>query len=174
MISPDARFEDLFRRYYNRVVSYLVYRGFSVDDARDLAQETFLRVYKSMQSYRGEAEWQFLKTTAENLGKNRYREESTQKRKGTRVAIADVPDPADPAVPADVAIERREETERLADAISALPPRLRECFLLREQGYSYEEMAAILRIPLNSVKSRLHDAKRRLRDEVGGADERHQ
>jgi len=178
MISPDARFEDLFRRYYNRVVSYLVYRGFSLEDARDLAQETFLRVYKSMQRYRGEAEWQFLKTTAENLGKNRYRDESTQKRKGIRVPIADVPDPADPAVPADVAIERREETERLqakyADAISALPLRLRECFLLREQGYSYEEMAAILRIPLNSVKSRLHDAKRRLRDEVGGADERHE
>lgn len=167
----DRRFESLFRRYYKRVVSFLMHLGFPIDDARDLAQETFLRVYRNMDAYRGDAEWTFLRTTAHNLVKNRFRDQSAQKRKVTKVAIADIADPGDPAPPADAVLEAREETARFrtryAAVIAALPEGLQQCFLLREQGYSYEEMAAILRIPMNSVKSRLHDAKRRLRAQLG-------
>jgi RNA polymerase sigma-70 factor (ECF subfamily) len=170
-VDHDSRFESLFQRYFKRVVSFLLHLGFSLDDARDLAQETFLRVYRNMDAYRGEAEWTFLRTAAHNLAKNRFRDDSTLKRKVTKVAIEDVADPSDPAPPADVALVMREETvlfrKRYAIAVAALPEGAKECFLLREQGYSYEEMAAILSIPVNSVKSRLHDAKRKLRAELG-------
>jgi len=167
----DVRFEGLFQRFYKRVVTFLMHLGFSIDDARDLAQETFLRVYRNMDAYRGEAEWTFLRTTAHNLAKNRFRDASTLKRKVTKVPIEDVADPSDPAPRADEALAIREETARFRDryaaAIAALSESQRQCFLLRQQGYSYEEIAAILRAPLNSVKSRLHDAKKRLREELG-------
>lgn len=167
----ETLFEDLFRRYYKRVVTFLMYLGFPVDDARDLAQETFLRVYRNMDAYRGEAEWTFLRTTAHNLAKNRLRDDSTLKRKVTKVPIEDVVDPGDPAPSADEILVTREETQRFRTrygaAIAGLPEGARQCFLLREQGYSYEEMAAVLRVPVNSVKSRLHDAKRRLRETLG-------
>jgi RNA polymerase sigma-70 factor (ECF subfamily) len=176
----DDRFETLYRRYYKRMVGFLMYLNFPLDEARDLAQETFLRVYRHMEGYRGEAEWRFLRIAAQNVVKNWIRDNSTLKRKAARVSIDDIADPVDPKPAADVAFENREETARFRkkydEAIAALPEGPRQCLLLREQGYSYDEIAAILRIPMNSVKSRLHDAKRRLREHVGlewrGIDER--
>jgi len=178
----DDRFETLYRRYYKRMVGFLMYLNFPLDDARDLAQETFLRVYRHMEGYRGEAEWRFLRIAAQNVVKNRFRDNSTLKRKGTSVPMDAIADPVDPQPTADVAFENREETARFQKefegAIAALPEGLRQSLLLREQGYSYDEIAALLRIPMNSVKSRLHDAKRRLREQLGldwrGIDERHE
>ena len=167
----NLRFESLFQRFYRRVVAFLMHLGFSLDDARDLAQETFLRVYKNMDAYRGEAEWAFLRTTAHNLAKNRIRDNSAQKRKVTRVTIEEIADPIDPAPPPDEVMAVREETARFRDryaaAVASLSGMQRECFLLRHQGYSYDEIAAVLRIPVNSVKSRLHDAKKRLKEVLG-------
>jgi RNA polymerase sigma-70 factor (ECF subfamily) len=167
----ESLFEDLFRRYYKRVVAFLMYLGFPADDARDLAQDTFIRVYRTMDAYRREAEWAFLRTTAHNVAKNRIRDDSTLKRKVMKVAIEDVVDPGDPAPGADDVLITTEETARFRkrynDAVARLPERSRDAFLLRAQGHSYEEMAAILRVPLNTVKSRLHDAKQRLRNELG-------
>ena len=52
----DERFSDLYDRYYRRVVAFLVRFGVAPDDASDLAQDVFVRVYEHMDDYRGDAQ----------------------------------------------------------------------------------------------------------------------
>ena len=59
MANNDDPFGGLYK-YYDRVVAYLMAFGFSRDDARDLAQDVFVRVIESMSTFRGEAKWTFL------------------------------------------------------------------------------------------------------------------
>jgi RNA polymerase sigma-70 factor (ECF subfamily) len=172
MPEHEEQLEALFKRYFDRLVRFLVHTGAEHEDARDLAQETFLRVYKGMDAYRGDAEWTFLKITAKRLAINRARDNHALKRSGGKaVPLDETIDPGDPARLPDDALILRDETarftERYRKAIHRLPPRTRQYFLLREQGYSYEQIAETLKSPINSVKSGLHEAKRRLREELG-------
>lgn len=170
-MTSDARFEDLFKRFYGRVVAYLIHLGHTREDARDLAQDTFVRVYRHMDAYRGDAEWGFLKTTANRLSSNDRRDKGALKRKGQEVAVDAAPELTDHAPPADEKLAVREATkdfqERLVSAIAALPEGTRNAFLLRLRGYSYQEIAAKLHVSMDAVKSRLYDAKHRLRKALG-------
>jgi RNA polymerase sigma-70 factor, ECF subfamily len=173
----DARFQDLFDRYYRSVIAYLVGCGFPRDRARELAQEVFLRVYRSMDQYRGEAEWAFLQTTARNLAFNEIRGRRTQKRDGVEVSFEELShlpgslarDPwtgQAPASPEATLLEREEAASRrkqLSEAISKLPDGIRECLLLRLSGLKYRQIQRRMNISLDTVKSRLHEARNRLR-----------
>jgi RNA polymerase sigma factor (sigma-70 family) len=88
--SSDEIFEDLYKRYYRAVVSIFVRRGFSFDEARDLAQATFVRVYKSMEAYRGDAEWAYLREVATRVGLNEIRYRQAGRRKVETMAIDDI------------------------------------------------------------------------------------
>ena len=80
--------EELFRRYYRPVVAFFVRRGFSIEESRDLAQETFLRVFKNMDSFRGESAVEtWLFQIAGNLYKNTLRSLQTQKRDAQEVSL---------------------------------------------------------------------------------------
>jgi RNA polymerase sigma-70 factor, ECF subfamily len=168
----DRSFE-LFERYYDRTVQYLMAQfRFSRADAEDLAQEAFLRVLKSSEGFRGGVEWAFIRTAAHNAALNSIRDGKAAKRSGVSVSIDDVTgDVRDETQRADDALVRREQTDvlrkRLKRGIAHLPEGVRLCYLLRRRDHSYEEMSAILGITVNAVKSRLHDARRRLRDFVG-------
>ncbi|HEX6161644.1 MAG TPA: RNA polymerase sigma factor [Thermoanaerobaculia bacterium] len=171
MAGEDERFEDLYRRYIRRLVSYLVHRGFTVEEARDLAQETFLRVYRGMGAYRGEAEWGYIQITANHVIANHLRDSSAQKRKVTKVDLDDVADPTDPAAPADQELIVRHETKRFRDrflaAMQALSQPERDALALRLRGKSYEEIAFLLQVPVSAVKSRLHEARKKLKQMLG-------
>jgi RNA polymerase sigma-70 factor (ECF subfamily) len=162
----DAQFEDLYRRYYRAVVSYFVRLGFSRDDARDLAQDTFVRVYRNMSTYRGDAEWTYLETTARRVALNERRRRGTRSRAGVEVPVDGV-QPPDSAPPVDVVLSEEEEqtlrVRRLAAAIEKLPEGIRDCLLLRLKGLTYRAIAEVLGISVDAVKSRLHEAKALLR-----------
>lgn len=169
-MTKDDRFQSLYQRFYLRIVRFFV-RSFhlSEDDARDLAQDTFFRFYKAMDEYRGDAEWAFLETTARNVAYNRIRSQNTAKRRGQHV---DVDDPATrvPSAPAPDYAKQQEDAMRrrqLRDAIAELPTGQRQCIELHLDGFSYEEIARFLKVSLDAVKSRLRDAKRGLRDQLG-------
>jgi len=173
----DARFQDLFNRYYRSIFSYLVGCGFQRDRARELAQEVFLRVYRGMDHYRGEAEWTFLQTTARNLAFNEIRGRKTQKRTGVEVSfdeLSHLPDSLArdpwtgqaPASPEAALLEREEAASRrkqLREALAELPDGIRECLLLRLSGLKYRQIQQRMSISLDTVKSRLHEARNRLR-----------
>lgn len=163
----DERFRYLYGKYYRSVIGFLVRFGFIRDEARDLAQDVFVRLYEHMKEYRGEAEWRFLEVTARNLALNRVRERGALKRRGATVALEEIAETAGPAPALDVELAARQEAarlhERLHGAIAELPEGTRNCLLLRLQDCSYIEIQGILGITMDAVKSRLRDARLRLK-----------
>lgn len=171
-MAADRSFE-LFERHYGRTVQYLIAQfGLSRDDALDLAQDAFLRVLKSGASYREDAQWPFIKTTAHNVAVNWIRDRKAAKRSGVNVSVDDAGQLRDARQRADDTLARREQAVALrkliAKAVTELPEGVRLCYLLRRRGYSYDEIRRMLDITMDAVKSRLHEAKRRIRDSVGG------
>ena len=162
----DAQFEDLYRRYYRAIVSFFIRLGFWRDDARDLAQDTFVRVYRSMATYRGEAEWTYLETTARRVALNELRRRGTGRRAGVEIPLDGVTS-ADSGPLADEVLSQEEEqtllTRQLATAMEALPEGIRDCLLLRLQSLKYRAIAHALGISVDAVKSRLHEARALLR-----------
>ncbi|HYI11487.1 MAG TPA: RNA polymerase sigma factor [Thermoanaerobaculia bacterium] len=172
-MNRDARFETMYRKYFARVYRFFYFEHHITDDeAQDLAQETFVRVYESFDSYRGEAEWGFLKVTATRVLLNWIRKAHAAKRSGEVVEIDDpeiffdLPAPEGP----DAADRQLADLRRaaLAEAFAELSPAQQECLRLSILGFKYNEIASILKISLDAVRSRLRDAKRYLRTRLGG------
>jgi RNA polymerase sigma factor (sigma-70 family) len=168
----DARFEAMYRKHYGRVYRSLRSYGVADGEAQDLAQETFKRIFESFDQYRGEGEWSFIETTARRVLYNWVRAGNTAKRKAELVEIDD-PDFSyePPAVEEPDLAERQQQAlrkTRLRQAVSELSPGQRECLRLWVQGFKYTEIATILRVSIDAVKSRLRDAKKYLRERLGG------
>jgi RNA polymerase sigma-70 factor, ECF subfamily len=165
-------FKSLYEKYYRRMVRMYVYAfRLPEEDAEELAQEAFIRFYEAMDEYRGEAEWAFLETIARRVAFNRIRSLATAKRGAKTVPIDDPREFKEPEAPAepDYADRQLEATrkKRLHDAIDTLPAGQRRCLQLSLDGFKYEEIAGTLRITLDAVRSRLRDAKRELRGQLG-------
>ncbi|HEX6201150.1 MAG TPA: RNA polymerase sigma factor [Thermoanaerobaculia bacterium] len=177
----EAGFDRLFERHGGEVHRFFVRKGFSFDAAAELTQETFVRVYQALSEFRGESTartWIF--SIARNLYLNARRHDRAAKRKRTEIPLDDLrtseeegapaaaalPDPSAPD-PLDDAL-RRERRERLWRAVDELPPRMRQCVLLRAgQERSYQEIADLLGVSIDTVKSQLHQAKGKLRELLG-------
>ncbi|HKO56969.1 MAG TPA: sigma-70 family RNA polymerase sigma factor [Thermoanaerobaculia bacterium] len=169
--------DELARRYRGAIVGDLMRRfGFSREDAEDIAQETFLSVHKSMDRYRGEAEWMYLRTAAHNFAKNWFRRAQTKMRdERLNTPIDAVPDRGDRKPSIEEKLVRREQTRHFnalyRDALAGLPDLTRDCFLLLLRDVSYKEIAAVTKLTVEAVRSRLREARKRLREEVGAAPE---
>ncbi|HEV7484501.1 MAG TPA: sigma-70 family RNA polymerase sigma factor [Thermoanaerobaculia bacterium] len=171
-----AAFEALFE-YYPAVVSLLRKMGFDHEDARDLAQQVFLRVYQHMDAYRGDAKWHYLEQVTRRLAYNDQRDRHAAKREGIRVAteeIIELPDERTPA--ADAALESEETSQRVWRAINQLTPSDQTAIRLQMADLSQEAIAGKLGITVSALKSRLSVARKRLRvllgDEPEGLDGR--
>lgn len=171
----DEQFKALFDRHYPRMFRF--FRGHvGHEDAHDLAQESFTRLYQKFEQYRGEAEWSYLQKVGRNVLINWWRDRSAGKRSATMVDI-DAPDfveePTRESTPDYVEqAHQRFQTKRLHEAIATLPSGQQEVLRLQLDGLKYEEIAARLGISVDAVKSRRRDALRllraRLQDEPGG------
>lgn len=163
----DQRFEKLFA-YYGAVVHYFIRLNFSSDEARDLAQEVFVRVYEHMDAWREDAHWSYLKTAAQRLAANTIRDRKAAKRNAIVVsdeALLGLHD--DKVIPADIQLGKKDEVARLYETVKLLKPDLRSCVLYWLEGYSYHEMEKMLGISAAALKSRLHEARRQLKDLLG-------
>ena len=171
-MTNDDRFQALYRKYYKRMVRFYVL-SFRVteEDAEELTQDAFLKFFEAMEEYRGDAEWAYFEEIARNVGYNRIRSLSTAKRSAKIVDI-DSPDfanePAAPPVP-DYAEQQETElrSKSLRDAIAELPLGSRQCMQLWLSDFKYDEIAKFMGITMDAVKSRLRDAKKRLRAQLG-------
>jgi RNA polymerase sigma-70 factor (ECF subfamily) len=161
------RFEHLYKTYYRSVFSFFIRFGFSREEAKDLAQDVFLRVYEFGDDFH--AEWKFLEVIARRVAFNRIRDNHAKKREAHHVPIEDlIEEPESPATTQEDVMVKREQKalqrRRLREAIEQLQPSLRECVLLRLDGLSYNEIAAALHITVDAVKARLHQVKLRLKE----------
>lgn len=162
-MAADDRFEELYK-YYPGVLALLRRLGFSVDEARDIAQEAYLRVLKSMDDYRGESHWSYLEKVVRRVAMNEVRARHAGKRHGETVSDDALLTLADDHFPRpDQAMETGEVVRRVRTAIAQLDPNDRTVLLLKLNGLSYEDMVNSLDISLSAVKSRLNMARKRLK-----------
>ncbi len=173
MSGGDELFGAIYKRHYARMLRYFrrVFRV-SEADAQELTQESFMRFYRTIREYRGEAEWALLETIARNVGYNRVRSLATIKRGAVKTeSLNDPASPrSDPAAAQTDPVDRMIESERrtrLKAAIAELPKGERQCLQLWLDDWKYHEIAKMLRISLDAVRSRIRDAKRRLRGRLG-------
>jgi RNA polymerase sigma-70 factor (ECF subfamily) len=165
-------FEELVSRHYRGLLNYFYRLSWDRHMAEDAVQEVFLRVYRSRGSYRPSAKFTtFLYRIAHNYWIDLFRARKTRgpmasldtpSQEGTGASLGDRI-PARGKSPRESAADA-ESRDRLREALASLTPGLRAVFLLsNEQGLKYEEIGQILRIPVGTVKSRMHEAVRRLR-----------
>lgn len=162
-------FQAAVGRYGARIVCFL--DRFLGDRARasDLAQEAFLRLYQRVRRSGGEHAGDatsLLFTIAANLGRDELRRRRTRREApldGAAAAHA-------AASPPEAGIEREERERAVRTALARLDPDTRLLLVLRDvQGLSYEEIGAVLAVPLGTVKSRISRARVAFRDEWAAA-----
>ncbi len=159
-------FDEIVRRYKDRIYS-LLYRFLgNHEDALDVAQEVFVRAYQGIGGFAGHAKvYTWLYAIAANLARNRLRDQGRKGRnRGASLealqqdapgAIGAAPESSPRAV-----AERRELEAALAACLEALPEVYRLAFVLRTfEGLSYEEIAVSGNCPRGTVKSRLNQAR---------------
>lgn len=155
-------FESLVHQYATRL--YRVVRRVVNDDgeAESLVQEAFFRVWENLARYKNDRSFfPYLVTVALNLSRDLWRKESYFVSEDESLEFFQ--QHGDEADPASLA-ERNEELQLLARAVAELPPVYRAVVALRyDAEMSYEEIAAALNLPVNTVRTHLHRAKARLR-----------
>ena len=140
------------------------------EDAMDISQEVFITVFKSLGRFQERARFG---TWLYRITVNRCRDELRRRGsvKHTRPASLDAGDGTLPAGPAAGPVEQAEagELEALIElAIAELPDDVREVLVLRDtQDLNYEQIAAIVDVPVGTVRSRLNRARTLLRERLG-------
>jgi RNA polymerase sigma-70 factor, ECF subfamily len=144
------------------VARYLSGMGAVGADLDDLVQETFIRAFRALDGWRGEAAFRsWLLSIASNLLKDQFRKH----RGRTLVPIedSDLPATDDPAA----ALDATEAERRLAEGLLTLPRLQREVFLLRaQQGLDYESIARTLDTTTGAARVHYHHAVKRLKELV--------
>jgi RNA polymerase sigma-70 factor (ECF subfamily) len=155
-------FDELYARYESQLFGFLRATLGSREDAEDALHEAFLNTLKSRDvdlDSGGFRMWLFR--IARNVALNRRR----SRARGAK-ATARLPE-AEPTPTAHDRLEALELRAALDAAVSSLPPTLADVYRLRTSGLSYEEMAEVLQAPLGTVKSRMHEMVKHLRERVG-------
>jgi RNA polymerase sigma-70 factor, ECF subfamily len=164
LAGEEAAFERLVERYYQRIDRLAQHVVRQPMTAEDITQEVFLRAYRSLPRFRGEASfYSWLYRIAINLCLNYLR------RQAIHLSPAEEADDSAVSVAVDPSslLETQELEHLVHRAIDALPPHYRVAVILRDlEGLSYQEIADILGIPLGTVKSRINFGKRLLREKL--------
>ncbi len=154
-------FEELVDRH--RMAVYRLARSITGNhhDADDTAQETFLRVYRSLGSYDPSRPFKpWLKRIAYNTSLNTVRASKSRSR---GLAVDDIPEIAQPSPDQPEKMEAKENVAQVDGAVQALPSELRATLLLRAvEGMSYKDIAATMGVKIGTVMSRLSRARERV------------
>jgi RNA polymerase sigma-70 factor (ECF subfamily) len=159
MAGDDVAWETIVKTYSRRIYN-LGYRYTNrIDEAEDLTQEIFIRVYQNLKAYRAEAgsfqNW--LLKVARNLIIDHYRQTRRFRQSGGSEELETL-DLADERLPNPLrAVEQSEASRFLRDGLQSLQPELKEAVILRDiEGMAYQEIADLLSIPEGTVKSRIN------------------
>lgn len=171
----EEAFNEVVGLYADKVFNLVFRLVGSAAEAEDIAQEVFVTLWKSVDTFRGEAKFStWLLRIAANHAKNRIKYLSRRAKPGALAAIDDAPDgdpdqaqgelPQGHMVPPDLAFENAERDGLIQQAIAALEEDHRLLLILRDiEELPYDEIAEITGLPEGTVKSRLHRARHALR-----------
>ncbi len=183
--------EREFIRNFNRlkpsIQRYFAMHGFNREDCEDLTQDTFLQAHKGLDGFRGQSEF---KTWLFTIAGNVYRKAIRHRKALKRDRLETTPDEDfseqqvlesasmwDSAQGGRPAIHEGEQLESIlvqerfdlvSRALEDLPPKMRRCILMYvNQERKYREIADLMNLSINTVKSHIHEARSRLRRTLG-------
>jgi len=173
-VAGDAvAWDEIVQRYHRRIYNICYRFAGSADDAQDLTQEVFIRMYRTLNSYdvgRG-AFMTWVTTLTRNLLVDHFRKtkhdrltdslDTTASDNPDAMTLSDrIPDEG-PAP--DSGVQSRETRDAVHQALQKLSPELREAVILRDlQDMDYREIATVLKVPEGTVKSRINRGRAEL------------
>lgn len=170
----DGAFNLLVEKYHRPMTHYMYRMTHNQAVAEELAQEVFLRVYRSRESYRAEARFStWLYRIATNLGVNHARD--TRHERSAHTVYLDqqdpetgtTPDVADKRPTAEQDLVREERMKAIRTQIMALPERQRNAVLMHKyQGLDYRQIGEVLKLSESATKSLLFRAYQTLRERL--------
>ena len=161
----EAAFSEILDRYRGPIYNLCYRMARNAEDARDLAQEVFIKVFNLLDRFDESyafSSWLFRIATnhcIDHLRRNRLRFLSLDGTTGADGEEYELQLPDGGPEP-DTVLQRKEALERLEEVIMELPPHYKVITMLRhDQQLSYEEIACVLGLPLGTVKARIHRAR---------------
>jgi RNA polymerase sigma-70 factor (ECF subfamily) len=168
LTGDQLAWEQIVRQYWRKVFNVAYKFVGKHDEAEDLTQDIFLKIFKSLDTFDRRANFQtWLISISRNLCIDHYR--SVRKERETIDRDVDAGDlaPASPEPGPVAALEQRDRVALLKQALSALPDTLRTAVLMRDiQELSYQEIADRLRLPEGTVKSRINRGRTELARQI--------
>jgi RNA polymerase sigma-70 factor (ECF subfamily) len=168
-----AAWEEIVRKYHRRIYNICYRFAGTADDAQDLTQEVFIKMYRTLSSYdieRG-AFVTWVSTVTRNLLVDHFRKTKQDRMTDSLDATPSDHEDAmplserieDKSKPPDASVQSREAKEAVHSALQKLSPDLREAVILRDlQDMDYREIAAVLKVPEGTVKSRINRGRAEL------------
>ncbi len=168
-----AAWEEIVQRYHRRIYNICYRFSGSQDQAQDLTQEVFIKMYGSLKSYDSQraAFMTWMTTITRNLLVDYFRKSKQERMTDSLDAAPSEHEDAmplseripDKALPPDARVQSRETKEAVHRALQKLSPDLREAVILRDlQDMDYREIATVLRVPEGTVKSRINRGRAEL------------
>ncbi|MGA9240570.1 MAG: sigma-70 family RNA polymerase sigma factor [Silvibacterium sp.] len=170
----DSGFDLLIQKYHKPIIHFMFRMVHNQAVAEELAQEVFLRVYRSRHTYRAEARFStWLYRIATNLGVNHARD--TKHERAAQNVYLDQPDPetgttpdvADMTATVEQELVRDERMRAIRQHVMALPERQRTAVLMHKyQGLDYKQIGEVLKLSESATKSLLFRAYQTLRERL--------
>jgi len=168
-----AAWEEIVQRYHRRIYNICYRFAGSAEDAQDLTQEVFIRMYRTLDSFdvsKG-AFTTWLTTMTRNLLVDHFRKTKQERMTDSLDRTSSDREDAmplgeripDEGPPPDSGVQSRETREAVHMALGKLSPELREAVILRDlQDMDYREIATVLKVPEGTVKSRINRGRAEL------------
>ncbi len=174
LAGDEKAYRELIERYQGQVYSVALRMVRRPEDAEDLTQETFVRMFRALSRYdptRPFGAWLFTiasRLCIDHIRRRKVSPISLTRRERESDEEYEI-EVEDPGLRPDEAAAHEEESRRAAALIDSLPPHYRIVVLLRHvQDLSYEEIAEALHLPLGTVKARIHRARALLKARIEG------
>ncbi|HET7207988.1 MAG TPA: sigma-70 family RNA polymerase sigma factor [Terriglobales bacterium] len=168
-----AAWEEIVQRHYRRIYNICYRFTGSADEAQDLTQEVFIKMFKTLSTYdvgRG-AFMTWVTTVTRNLLVDHFRKTKYERLTDSLDSPVSEHEDAMPlsdqiedrSLPPDARVQSRETSESVHHALQRLSPELREAVILRDlQDMDYREIATVLKVPEGTVKSRINRGRAEL------------
>ncbi|MEJ2194046.1 MAG: sigma-70 family RNA polymerase sigma factor [Ignavibacteriaceae bacterium] len=173
-IEKQQDFENVTMPHEDALYNFALKMARNTDDAQDLVQETYYKAYRSYHQFENATNskaWMFM--ILKNTFINNYRK---LKREPVKVDYNEIEDFYENVKSnqtrhnnLDLDFYNNLFDDELTTALAMLPVKMRQVYLLCDlEGYTYEEIAELVDIPIGTVRSRLHRARKLLQDELFG------
>ncbi len=157
--SLNRAINELFRRHRFSLQSFIIQRVYDIEESEDIVQETFLNVSRYISNFKGKSSFKtWLYTIAKNRISNYYQKKNkkpTENMEDNFLKITNLPTKS-------LNPEQKFAVTQKEEWIASLSEKFRESILLRGEGFSYKEIADSLGIPINTARTRVHHARKKI------------